>query len=349
MPIMPPIVPPATQRILTATAGPDDAGQRLDRFLAGRWPELSRTRLQALLEAGAVERDGVLIADGSARVKPDQSFVARVREPEPARPQAEDLALDVLYEDEHLLVLEKPAGMVVHPAPGHAAGTLVNALLWHCRGTLSGIGGVLRPGIVHRLDKEVSGLMVVAKGDRAHVGLAGQFSVRRIERGYDAIVWGVPPQPEGSIDQPIARHPRDRKRMAVVEGGKRALTRYRLLAAAGTLGARLRVELATGRTHQIRVHLGAIGLGIVGDPVYRPRRRPAIGPELRDFLRSFGRIALHAHLLGFEHPISGERLRFERAAPADFERLFALLSRQAHDSSFVNHNGVNHNAGTLHA
>ena len=218
---------------------------------------------------GAIERDGVLIAEGSARVKPGQTFVARLRAPEPAKPQPEDLALDVLYEDEHLLVLEKPAGMVVHPAPGHAGGTLVNALLAHCRGTLSGIGGVLRPGIVHRLDKEVSGLMVVAKGDRAHVGLAGQFSVRRIERGYDAIVWGVPPQPAGSIDRPIARHPRDRKRMAVVEGGKRALTHYRLAAAAGTLGARLQVELATGRTHQIRVHLGAIGLGIVGDPVYR--------------------------------------------------------------------------------
>jgi 23S rRNA pseudouridine1911/1915/1917 synthase len=342
-------MPPATQRILTATALPDDAGQRLDRFLAKAWPELSRSRLQALLEAGAIERDGVLIAEGSARVKPGQTFAVRVREPEPARPQPENLALDVLYEDEHLLVLEKPAGMVVHPAPGHAAGTLVNALLWHCRGTLSGIGGVLRPGIVHRLDKEVSGLMVVAKGDRAHVGLAGQFSVRRIERGYDAIVWGVPAPPAGSIERPIARHPRDRKRMAVVEGGKRALTHYRLMAAAGTLGARLEVELATGRTHQIRVHLDAIGLGLVGDPVYRPRRRPTIGPELRDFLQGFGRIALHAHLLGFEHPINGERLRFERAAPADFDRLFALLSQQARDSSFGNHDGVNHNAGTLHA
>jgi 23S rRNA pseudouridine1911/1915/1917 synthase len=336
-------------RTLTATAGPDDAGQRLDRFLAGRWPLLSRTRLQGLLEAGAVERDGVLIADGSARVKPGQTFVVRVRDPAPAKPQPEDLALDVLYEDEHLLVLEKPAGMVVHPAPGHAGGTLVNALLAHCRGTLSGIGGVLRPGIVHRLDKEVSGLMVVAKGDRAHMSLAGQFSVRRIERGYDAIVWGVPLRPEGSIERPIGRHPRDRKRMAVVAGGKQALTRYRLTAAAGMLGSRLQIELATGRTHQIRVHLGAIGLGIVGDPVYRPRRRPAIAPELRDFLQGFGRIALHAHLLGFEHPISGERLRFERAAPADFDRLFALLARHARDSSFVNHNGVNHKTGTLHA
>jgi 23S rRNA pseudouridine1911/1915/1917 synthase len=342
-------MPPIVHRTLTATAGPDDAGQRLDRFLAKRWPPLSRTRLQALLEAGAIERDGVLIAEGSARVKPGQTFVAQVREPAPAKPQPEDFALDILYEDEHLLVLDKPAGMVVHPAPGHATGTLVNALLAHCRSTLSGIGGVLRPGIVHRLDREVSGLMVVAKGDRAHMGLAGQFSVRRIERGYDAIVWGLPPQPAGSIERPIARHPRDRKRMAVVEGGKRALTHYRLAAAAGSLGARLQLTLATGRTHQIRVHLGAIGLGIVGDPVYRPRRRPMIGAELRHFLQEFQRIALHAHLLGFEHPITGERLRFERAAPAEFDRLFELMARQAGDSSFVKDEGVNHNAGSLHA
>ncbi|HEX5077536.1 MAG TPA: RluA family pseudouridine synthase [Geminicoccaceae bacterium] len=344
-----PVMPRTTHRTLSATVAPGDAGQRLDRFLAGRWPELSRTRLQALLEAGAVERDGVLIAEGSARVKPGQTFVARVDEPRPARPQPEDLPLDVLFEDEHLLVLEKPAGMVVHPAPGHAGGTLVNALLAHCQGSLSGIGGVLRPGIVHRLDKEVSGLMVVAKGDRAHVGLAGQFSVRRIERGYDAIVWGVPPQPAGSIEGAIGRHARDRKRMAVVEGGKPALTRYRLRAAAGTLGARLGIELATGRTHQIRVHLGMLGLGIVGDPVYRPRRRPAIGPELREFLQGFGRIALHAHLLGFEHPVSGERLRFERAPPAAFDALFELLARQAQPSSFVNHKGVNPDGGTLQA
>jgi 23S rRNA pseudouridine1911/1915/1917 synthase len=336
-------------RTLTATAEPGDAGQRLDRFLAGKWPDLSRTRLQALLEDGVVERDGVLIAEGSARVKPGQTFVARLREPEPAKPQAEAHALDILYEDADLLVLEKPAGMVVHPAPGHAGGTLVNALLGHCRGTLSGIGGVLRPGIVHRLDKDVSGLMVVAKGDRAHVGLAGQFSVRRIERRYDAIAWGVPPEHAASIEGPIARHPGDRKRMAVVEGGKRALTHYRMVAAAGNLASRLEITLATGRTHQIRVHLGAIGLGIVGDPVYRPRRRPTIGPDLGQFLDGFGRIALHACLLGFEHPITGEQLHFERAAPAAFEQLFDRLTRQAGSSPLVNHKAVNHRGGTLPA
>lgn len=340
---------PMTSRTFTATAEPGDADQRIDRFLATRWPELSRTRLRALLESGAVERDGVLIAEGSARVKPGQRFAAYVPEPEPAVPQPEKRDLDILYEDPDLLVLVKPAGMVVHPAPGHASGTLVNALLDHCKGSLSGIGGVLRPGIVHRLDRDVSGLMVVAKGDRAHVGLAGQFSVRRIERAYDAIAWGVPPRASGSVDQPIARHPRDRKRMAVVKGGKRALTHYRQQAAAGTLASRLEVVLATGRTHQIRVHLGHLGLGIIGDPVYRPRRKPAIGADLRRFLDGFQRIALHARLLGFEHPISGEKLRFEQPAPGSFEDLLSLLEGQSEGSSLVNHTSVNHDGRPLGA
>jgi 23S rRNA pseudouridine1911/1915/1917 synthase len=315
-------------RTLTMTATPDDAGQRLDKFLAGRLPDLSRARLQALIETGEVARDGAVIADGSSRVKPGQCFRVRLPEPAPASLEPEPRPLDVLFEDDHLLVLEKPAGLVVHPAPGHGRGTLVHALLAHCAGSLSGIGGVLRPGIVHRLDKDVSGLMVVAKHDRAHIGLAAQFSVHRIERAYDAIVWGLPPAAAGSIERPIGRHPKDRKRMAVVEGGKRALTHYRLEESAGTLACRLRLALATGRTHQIRVHLASIGLGIIGDPVYRPRRRPAIGPELRRAIEAFGRLALHARVLGFEHPVSGERLRFERAPPASFDALFAGLQRE---------------------
>ena len=316
------------QRTLTVTAAAADADERLDKFLAARLPELSRARLQALLEAGAVTRDGALITEGSSRVKPGERFAVRVPEPVPARPQAEAIALDVLYEDAHLLVLDKPAGLVVHPAPGHAGGTLVNALLHHCRagaGGLSGIGGVLRPGIVHRLDKDVSGLMVVAKDDRAHVRLAAAFSVHRIQRLYEAIVWGVPPHAAGTIEAPIGRHPKDRKRMAVVAGGKRALTRYRLEEAIGRLAARLRLELATGRTHQIRVHLGTLGLGIVGDPVYRPRRRLRPSPALSEQLAGFNRIALHARVLGFEHPIGGAPLRFERAAPASFDRLLESL------------------------
>jgi 23S rRNA pseudouridine1911/1915/1917 synthase len=325
------------RRILTATAGPDDAGQRLDKFLASRLPELSRARLQDLIEAGEVSRGDGVITDVSSRVKPGQSYAVGVPEPRPAAPQRETLPLDILFEDEHLLVLDKPAGLVVHPAAGHARGTLVNALLAHCAGSLSGIGGVQRPGIVHRLDKDVSGLLVVAKHDRAHIGLAAQFSVHRTERAYAAIVWGVPPRPQGSVDRPIGRHPKDRKRMAVVETGKRALTHYRMLEAFGTLAARLDMTLATGRTHQIRVHLGALGLGIIGDPVYRPRRRPQVGPALRSFLAGFSRIALHAHRLGFEHPVTGAPLTFERAPPACFNRLYEQLRAEIARSPFVNH------------
>jgi 23S rRNA pseudouridine1911/1915/1917 synthase len=325
------------RRILTATAGPDDAGQRLDKFLASRLPELSRARLRDLIEAGQVSRGAGVITDGSSRVKPGQSFAVHVPEPRPAAPGSEALPLDVVFEDEHLLVLDKPAGLVVHPAPGHAHGTLVNALLAHCAGSLSGIGGVLRPGIVHRLDKDVSGLLVVAKHDRAHVRLAAQFSVHRIERAYAAIVWGVPSRPQGAVDRPIGRHPKDRKRMAVVETGKPASTRYRLLEAFGTLAARLDLALATGRTHQIRVHLGALGLGIIGDPVYRPRRRPQVGPGLRNFLAGFERIALHARRLGFEHPVTGERHCFDRPPPPCFDRLGELLRAEVARSSFVNH------------
>ena len=328
------------RRTLTATAGPDDAGQRLDKFLASRLPELSRARLQDLIEAGEVRRGDAVITEGSSRVKPGQSYAVHLPEPRPAAPQAEARPLEVLFEDEHLLVLDKPAGLVVHPAPGHARGTLVNALLAHCAGSLSGIGGVLRPGIVHRLDKDVSGLLVVAKHDRAHIGLAAQFSVHRIERAYEAMVWGVPQRRSGSVDQPIGRHPKERKRMAVVETGKRALTHYRLLEAFGTLAARLDVALATGRTHQIRVHLAALGLGIVGDPVYRPRRRPQISAALRSYLASFERIALHAYRLGFEHPVSGEWRSFERAPPASFDRLGEHMRAEVARSSLINHTGA---------
>lgn len=317
------------ERILTVTAEAGDAGERLDKFLASRLPELSRARLQALLQAGEVVRDGALIADGSSRVKPGQRFAVRVPEPASAEPTPEAIPLEILYEDEHLVVLNKPAGLVVHPAAGHAAGTLVNALLAHCAGSLSGIGGVLRPGIVHRLDKDVSGLMVVAKHDRAHVRLAAQFSVHRIDRVYEAIAWGLPTPPAGSIERPIGRHPKDRKRMAVVEGGKRALTHYEVLRAAGTLACWLRIKLGTGRTHQIRVHLASIGLGIVGDPLYRPRRMPKLTPELRQQVDDLERIALHARRLGFEHPISGQKLEFDQPPPGAFEHLFEAISRNA--------------------
>jgi 23S rRNA pseudouridine1911/1915/1917 synthase len=315
-------------RTLTVTTAPEDAGRRLDRVLADHLPDLSRARLQALLAAGEVERDGVPITEGSSRVKPGQSFCVHLPAPVAARPAAEAIPLDILFEDEHLLVLHKPAGVVVHPAPGHAGGTLVNALLAHCAGSLSGIGGVLRPGIVHRLDKDVSGVMVVAKHDRAHIGLAAQFSVHRIERVYDALVWGRPPRPRGTIEASIGRDPRHRKRMAVVASGKRAVTHYRMRRAAGERASWLELSLATGRTHQIRVHLASIGLGVIGDPLYRPRRMPIIEQSVRERIERLGRIMLHARRLGFEHPMSGQKLSFEQPAPPLFDDLFGLLCEE---------------------
>ena len=310
------------------TAEPADADLRLDKFLANRLPSLSRARVQTLIAEGDIRRNGAEIADASARVKPGQQFSITVPDPKPAAPEPEAIPLDVLFEDEHLLVLEKPAGMVVHPAPGHSGGTLVHALLHHCEGTLSGIGGVLRPGIVHRLDKDVSGVMVVAKNDKAHVGLSAQFTVHRIERAYEAIVWGVPQETEGTVDRPIGRHPKDRKRMAVVPSGKRAVTHYQLQTAAGMAASRLEVTLETGRTHQIRVHLGTLGLGIVGDPVYRPRRKQNVTLSLRENVARLNRILLHARRLGFEHPVSGKKLTFDRLPPAVFDQIFEQFQRE---------------------
>ena len=310
---------------LTVTAGPADADLRLDKFLAARLKDVSRARLQALLAEGQVRRDGVQIAEGSARVKPGQHFSVRMPPPKPAKPAPEAVPLDVLFEDEHLLVLEKPAGMVVHPAPGHSGGTLVNALLAHCGDSLSGIGGVMRPGIVHRLDKDVSGLMVVAKHDKAHVGLSAQFTVHSIDRAYEAIVWGVPGTKTGKVDQPIGRHPKDRKRMAVVGNGKPAVTHFELLAAAGLLASKMRVILETGRTHQIRVHLGTLGLGIIGDPIYRPRRLPKVSGDLKSEIETLKRITLHACRLGLKHPITREKLTFDRRPPLVFDAIFDQL------------------------
>lgn len=309
----------------TAVASTADAGLRVDKFLAASLPELSRARLQALLSEGAIVCDGAVIEVASERVKPGQQFVVEVPEPRPAEPPAEALALDVLYEDDHLLVLEKPAGLVVHPAPGHSGGTLVNALLAYCGNRLSGIGGVQRPGIVHRLDKDVSGLMAVAKTDLAHLRLAAQFGVHRAERVYEAITFGHPPRARGTIDGPIGRDPHERKRMAVVKGGKPARTHYTLLRRAPLPLTWLRVTLETGRTHQIRVHLRTLGLAIVGDKLYPPRRPPRLGEPGRRWLSGFGRIALHARVLAFEHPETGEPLRFDRPPPPEFETLFATI------------------------
>jgi len=313
------------ERLERFEVGAEEVGERLDRLLGKKLADLSRSRIKALVLEGRVTRAGRVLAEPGARVKPGPPIEVRVPAPVEARPRPEALPLDILFEDEHLLVIVKPAGQVVHPAPGHAEGTLVNALLAHCGESLSGIGGVRRPGIVHRLDRDVSGVLVVAKHDRAHRGLAAQFTVHSIERIYEAIVWGVPSPAEGRIDRPIGRDPRDRLKMAVVEGGKRAVTRWRLLEAAGTRGSRLELVLETGRTHQIRVHLSSLGHPILGDRVYGPRLPAGLSAAARTRIAALDRLALHARELAFTHPVTGARLRFTAPVPELFGELLALL------------------------
>ena len=299
----------------------EDGGERLDKILA-RATGLSRTRLKDLIEAGHVSIDGATIVDGSARVKPAQALVLDVPPPTPATPRAQAMDLTIAYEDEHLIVVDKPAGLVVHPAPGNPDGTLVNALLEHCKGQLSGIGGVERPGIVHRIDKETSGLVVVAKTEAAHHGLAALFARHNLDRGYKAVVYGNPAANAGSVDRPIARSRFDRKKMAVVEGGKEAITHWQVEMRFGRppVAALLDCRLETGRTHQIRVHLAALGHGLVGDPLYGRPQKGAPKAAL-----AFPRQALHAWLLGFRHPISGEDLSFESELPNDINDLIGSL------------------------
>jgi 23S rRNA pseudouridine1911/1915/1917 synthase len=304
------------------TAGAADDGRRLDRFLADRLPQMSRSRLQALVREGCLRQGLRVIDEPGHRVKPGDGFTLAVPAPRVGTPAAESHELEVLFEDEHLIVLVKPAGMVVHPAPGHAGGTLVNALMAHCGTSLSGIGGVLRPGIVHRLDREVSGVMVAAKHDRAHVGLAGQFGVHSIARVYEAIVWGVPGTAAGTVDRPLGRHPVDRKRMAIVpRGGKCAVTHWRLLDAVGLRAARMEFRLETGRTHQIRVHAASLGHPILGDRLYGRGRDAKLPAEIR----ALGRILLHARKLGFTHPVTGAVMAFDVPPPGRFEAILELL------------------------
>jgi 23S rRNA pseudouridine1911/1915/1917 synthase len=295
------------------------AGARLDRALADALgANASRSRAKALIAAGHARIDGTVISDPSRKVKTGERVALDIPPPVSAAQEAEDIPLTVLYEDPHLIVIDKPAGLVVHPAPGHAGGTLVNALLAHCKGSLSGIGGVERPGIVHRLDKDTSGLMVAAKTDAAHRDLAAQFEAHTVERVYAAIVKGAPRPAAGEIEGNIGRNPRDRKKMAVVRaGGKEALTRYRTLEIlAEGKAALIECRLATGRTHQIRVHLASIGNPLLGDPSYS--RKAAGLPE-------FGRQALDAFTLGFRHPEDGKPLRFVRPYAPDFTRLLTSL------------------------
>jgi len=299
------------------------AGWRLDRALAARIPTMSRERLKVLTKAGALTRDGTAVRDPAIKVKGDEIYRLAVPDPAPAHNEAQDIALTIMFEDEHLLVVDKPAGLVVHPAAGNWDGTMVNALLHHCGGSLSGIGGVARPGIVHRIDKETSGLLVVAKHDLAHEGLARQFADHSIDRRYLAIVSDVPRLARGKVDAPLARSSHDRKKIAIVPvgKGKRAVTHWRLLTKLKD-AALVECRLETGRTHQVRVHMASIGHPLVGDPVYGGTRKAH-----RELLKDLGfrRQALHAAHLGFVHPVTKGRLSFDSALPSDMQQLFSAL------------------------
>ena len=318
-------------------AGPGDAGKRLDRLIAERLPALSRSRVKALIQAGNVTGHGAqtatggTITDPSRRVKPGQSFAIFVPDSSPAIPQPQALPLAIVYEDQDLIVIDKQAGMAAHPAPGNPDMTLVNALLAHCGDTLSGIGGVKRPGIVHRLDKDTSGLMVAAKNDAAHAALSRQFAARTIERLYWAVVWGVPSPAQGEISGAIGRDPLNRKRMAVVaRGGKKALTRYRVARRLGNgVASIVECRLATGRTHQVRVHLAELGHPVMGDPVYAGRhgRKARAGEAASAAAEKLGRQALHASILGFVHPKTGKHIHFTSDLPNDINVLISSLDK----------------------
>ena len=348
---------PKPDKRASLVAAADDAGDRLDRVLARHVSELSRSRLKLLIEAGAVAVDGQTIRDPSHKVNSGSAILVDVPPPVAAKPEPEAIPLRVIYEDDDLIVIDKPRNLVVHPAAGHWTGTLVNALIAHCGESLSGIGGERRPGIVHRLDKDTTGVMVVAKNDRAHRRLAAQFADHgrsseagddAFERAYLAFVWGVPDRPHGVIDRPIDRHPKSRERMAIREGGREAVTYWQVLeryggesgrparkgGAAEPVASLLLCRLETGRTHQIRVHLASIGHPIMGDDVYGSgfRTKAALlPPAAQAALASLGRQALHAHILAVKHPSSGEFLQFRSELPPELARLRNALAEAQPD------------------
>ena len=332
----------------------NEAGGRLDRLLATHIAELSRTRLKALIEAGAVAVDGRTIRDPGHRVNSGTAIEVDIPPPAAAKPAPEPIPLNVVYEDADIIVIDKPKNLVVHPAAGNWTGTLVNALVAHCGDSLSGIGGERRPGIVHRLDKDTTGLMVVAKNDRAHRALARQFADHGrggdpFERSYLAFVWGAPERPRGTIDRPIDRHPQARDRMAVREGGREAVTHWEVLQRygghgrapssarsgakqGGPVASLLACRLETGRTHQIRVHLASIGHPLLGDDVYGAgfRTKAALLPQqAQAALKALGRQALHAHILSIKHPTNSEFLTFRSELPPDLARLHSELAASA--------------------
>ncbi len=314
-------------QVLTAEITPEAVGDRLDRALTAFFPDLSRARLQALIAEGRLRHGDTVISDGKHKAKPglySLSIPALLE----ANPEPQDIPLDVLFEDEHLIVVNKPAGMAAHPAPGTRDGTLVNALLFHCGDTLSGIGGVLRPGIVHRLDKDTSGILVAAKNDIAHRGLSALFAKHDIDREYRAIVRGAPRYMKGTVKTQIGRSHHDRKKMAILRsGGREAITHYKLEEVYGhnkPLAALLTCKLETGRTHQIRVHMAHLGCPCLGDPVYGSG---APARDVQEIIKEIGfeRQALHAAVLGFVHPITGAKLKFKAAVPDDMQAMIDAL------------------------
>lgn len=308
------------------TVPESDAGQRLDKWLVSQLPEMSRAQLQRLIAEEQVTVNGEVYASASGKLKQGDQLLVRIPEAKPSELEPVDLQLDILFEDEHLAVINKPAGLTVHPAPGESGPTLVHGILHHCGDSLSGIGGVQRPGIVHRLDKDTSGAILIAKHDAAHQHLAAQLQDRSLSRTYHALVYGMPQPLEGVIEGDIGRHPKNRKKMAVVEkNGKPARTHYKVLELFGTEIALVECKLETGRTHQIRVHLTHIGNGLLGDPAYgKPRK--LVSPELQERVKSFKRQALHAVKLAFLHPISGERVQCEAPYAPEVEALLGALS-----------------------
>ena len=326
----------SAQKLEVIVAG-DEGSARLDRVLAARLEELSRSRLKALILAGSVAVGNAPVRDPAHHVAQGDMITIEVPEAVPAEPKGEDIALDIVYEDDDLIVINKPKGLVVHPAAGHESGTLVNALIAHCGASLSGIGGVRRPGIVHRLDKDTTGLMVVAKNDRAHQSLTAQFAdhgrTGPMQRGYMAFVWGVPNRQRGTVDAPIDRHPYAREKMAVRESGREAITHWEIQEVypgrdRKPVAALLACQLETGRTHQIRVHLSHIGHPLLGDAVYGSHFKTKaghLGPGGQAALAALGRQALHAYLLALEHPRTGELLHWEAALPEDLLLLRSAL------------------------
>ena len=327
-----------TAQRVEVVVGEADAGSRLDTYLAGAVADLSRSRAKALIVSGMVAVGGATIEEPKRPVKPGERVAVSLPPPEPAEPEAEAIPLAVVYEDTDLIVIDKPAGLVVHPAAGNWSGTLVNALVAHCGASLSGIGGVSRPGIVHRLDKDTSGLLVVAKTDRAHRGLAAQFAdhgrTGPLERGYLALVWGAPERSEGTIDAALGRSSRNREKIEVKRaGGREAITHYRVTERYGPKGkppvaALVECRLETGRTHQIRVHMAAIGHPVIGDRTYGAgfATKTALLPEpARSLAAGFPRQALHAYLLGFAHPATGAEMTFEASLPDDMADLVRTL------------------------